>query len=314
MVGGLAVAVLVWTVGLAAAQTPGAAPAQPAAGNKPVAVVNGETISSAALDEVLRSNPTALQLSEGQKKMQQMEALGLLIDDLLMHQFLARNTPPVPQAEIDKKYAEMEAGVRKQGKSIQEYCRERNMTDAQVRANIGHMIQWLGFVQSHVNEADVEKYYQDNRDFFDGVTVRVSHIVLRLPAGAPPGEVAQARTKLTDLRNQIVAGKLDFAAAAKAHSQDPTAANGGDMGFVPRKWILPEPFAQVAFALPTGQVSDIVETEYGLHLIKVTERKPGQGSDYAKAKEAVREICIEEMRERLLTEQRKAAKIEINLP
>jgi peptidyl-prolyl cis-trans isomerase C len=314
-VGGLATAVLAWAVGATIAQTPMAVPAQPAAGAKPVAIVNGEPISAADLETVLKlSGPVPMQLTEGQKKTQQMEALGLLIDELLMHQFLVRTTPAVPPAEIDKKYAEMEAGLKKQGKSLQEFCRDTNQTETQVRNGIAHMIQWTSFARARVSDADVEKYYQEYRDFFDGLTVRVSHIVVRVPSGAPEAERVQARAKLTELRKQIVAGQLDFAAAAKAHSQDPSAPNGGDLGFVPRKWYLPESFTRVAFALPVGQVSDLVETDFGVHLIKVTERKPGPGSDFAKIKDAVREFCVEEMRQQLLTEERKTAKIEINLP
>ena len=66
--------------------------------------------------------------------------------------------------------------------------------------------------------------------------------------------------------------------------------------------------------MKVGDVSDVVETDYGLHLIKVTDRKPGQPSEYNKVKDEVRELCTEEMRLALLAQQRKAAHIEINLP
>src|SRR5262249_2569238 len=139
-------------------------------------------------------------------------------------------------------------------------------------------------------------------------------IVLRVPAGVPEAEKAAVRAKLTEIRNLIVSGKLDFAAAAKAYSQDPAAERGGDLGFFPRKWAYDEAFLKAAFALAPGQVSEIVPTEYGLHLIKVLERQPGKLSEYAKIKEAVREFCTEDLRQQLLAKERKAAKIEINLP
>ena len=72
--------------------------------------------------------------------------------------------------------------------------------------------------------------------------------------------------------------------------------------------------ARPAFALQIGQVSEVIRTDYGLHLIKVTDRKPGQASEYDKIKEAVREFCIEDLHQQLLVQQRKAAKIDINLP
>src|SRR5262249_35046207 len=97
-------------------------------------------------------------------------------------------------------------------------------------------------------------------------------------------------------------------------SQGPTADKGGDLGYVPRKWMVEEPFARAAFAMEAGQVSDVVETEFGLHLIKVTDRKAGPGSDFAKIKEDVLHVCIEDMYMNLLGQLRKSAKIEINLP
>jgi parvulin-like peptidyl-prolyl isomerase len=126
--------------------------------------------------------------------------------------------------------------------------------------------------------------------------------------------MSQARAKLADVRAQIVAGKLDFAEAARKFSQCPSASKGGDLGFFPRKWVFEEDFARAAFAVPVGQVSDVVQTEYGLHLIKVTERKAGQPSDYAKIKDSVRDLCMEDLRQQLLAEQRKASRIEILLP
>jgi peptidyl-prolyl cis-trans isomerase C len=300
----------------AAPAPPGAArPAPPAEDARPVAVVNGQVITKGELDAVLNlGGPSAVQLPEGQRRQQQMEALGMLIDDLLMHQFLSQKAAPVPAAEVDKKVSEMEAGLSKQGKSLKEFCQDLHKTEAQLRADIAQSIQWANYTRGRVTEADTQQYYKDFHDFFDQVTVRASHIVLRVPPGAPETERAQARAKLTELRAQILAGTLDFAEAAKAHSQCPSAAKGGDLGFFPRKWVFEEPFARAAFALQVDQVSDIVETDYGLHLIKVTERKPGQPSDYARIKEAVREFCVEDLRQQLLAEQRKGAKIEIKLP
>jgi parvulin-like peptidyl-prolyl isomerase len=307
--GGLAGAVaLAWGVGGLTAQPP-------AAGSKPPAVVNGEAISQADLEAALRqAGPTPVQLPEAQRKQLVGQALGYLIDQALMRQFLARNGVAVDANEVNRKVAEMEAALRTQKKTLQDFCRETNQTEEQLRTGIGGHVQWQTYARQHLTEADVEQFYKDNKDFFDRTTVRASHILLRLPATATESERAQARAKLTELRGQILAGKADFAEAAKAHSQCPTAEKGGDLGFILRKWMVEEPFARTAFALPVGQVSDVVETEFGLHLIKATDRKPGQPSDYSKIKEQVVEICIQDLFFNVLAQQRKAAKVEVNLP
>jgi peptidyl-prolyl cis-trans isomerase C len=317
-------AMLVTLAGRAPAQAPAPA-AQPGAerlaapkatdGTTPVALVNGEVITLGELEAVLKlSGPTPVQLPEEQQRHHRMEALGMLIDEVLMRQFLTKNAPPVPEAEVGKRVAELEAGLKRQGKSLQELCREINKTEAQVRADIAHGIQWANYSRARVTEADARKYYDEYRDFFDKVTVRASHIVLRVPAGTPEAERAQARAKLTELRAQLVAGKLDFAEAAKAHSQDPSAQKGGDLGWFPRLWVFDDAFARPAFALQVGQISDVVQTDYGLHLIKVTDRKPGQPSEYDKIKDAVREFCTEDLHQQILAQQRKTSDIKINLP
>jgi parvulin-like peptidyl-prolyl isomerase len=93
-----------------------------------------------------------------------------------------------------------------------------------------------------------------------------------------------------------------------------TAPTGGDVGFFPRKFVVDEAFARAAFSMKTGEVSDVVQTGYGLHLIKVTERKAGEASDFAKTKDDVRQVCEEDMRQTILARMRADAKIKITLP
>jgi parvulin-like peptidyl-prolyl isomerase len=112
-----------------------------------------------------------------------------------------------------------------------------------------------------------------------------------------------------------MAGKLDFAEAAKKESQCPVSAgSGGDIGYFPRKLLYAESFTAPAFALKIGEVSGIVETPYGLHLIKVTDRKVGRISEFDKIRDEVREFYVEELRLSMLASEREKAKLEINIP
>jgi peptidyl-prolyl cis-trans isomerase C len=296
------------------AQAP-AAPASPAAPVKPAAVVNGEPIAAAELEAVLsQDGPKAVQLPEAQRREMRMATLGIMIDNLLLQQFLRQKGPRVDPAEVDKAYADLVEGLKKQGKTLADFLRASAETDAQVKMDIASMLQWRDYVKARVTEDDLKRYYQENKDFFDGVTVRASHIVLRLPAGTSDADRQQARDKLLALRQEIVSGKLDFAEAAKKHSQCPTAPKGGDIGTFPRKGAVDESFAKAAFALQVGQVSDVVESGYGLHLIKVTERKPGQPSEFAKIKEAVQDCYVFDMKQSVVAQMRKTSRIEINQP
>src|SRR5262249_52909758 len=161
---------------------------------------------------------------------------------------------------------------------------------------------------------ELKKYFADNKDFFDKVTVRASHIVLRVAPDAPAEERQEARQKLAAMRQEIAANKVSFADAAAKHSHCPSAPKGGDLGYFTRKWMVEEPFAKAAFALKVGEVSDVVTTDYGYHLILVTDRKPGVAADFEQAKEDVRDCLLEEIRQGVLLDLRRTAKVEVKLP
>jgi peptidyl-prolyl cis-trans isomerase C len=287
---------------------------------KPAAVVNGQEISAAQLEAALKvRGPMPLHLPDAERRQRQIEALSALIDELLLHQFLdQQKVPAAPPAEVERCVKEMEQALLKQNKSLAEYCQDTNQTLAQFKAGIAEGLRWNAYAAPFATDAAVEKYFQENHDFFEGTQVRASHIVLRIPASAPDAERAaeraKARQKLNELRAQIVSGRLDFAEAARLYSQDPRRSAGGDLGFIGRKGPLDDAFNRAAFALAPGQVSEVVDTDYGAHLIKVVERKPGQPFDYAKNKERVRALFMEDLCEQVLGRHRKAAKIEINLP
>ncbi len=294
-----------------------AAPAMTAAvpANKIVATVNGESITYGQLQPIFKqAGPLPANLPEANRREIYREALGTLIDDLLINQFIRKVAPPASAADVNKQMGELVAGLKKQNKTLADLCKESQQSEAEIRDDVAHDLQWNAYVDKRVSEADLQKYYTEYKDFFDKVAVRASHIFIRLSSATTEIEKTAARTKLEQLRAQVLAGTLDFAAAAKAHSQCPSAPNGGDIGTFPRKFVVDENFARVAFAMKPGEISNVVESGFGLHLIKVTERKAGQPSDYSKIKGEVREFYMEDLKQGLLNRMRKDAKIEILLP
>jgi peptidyl-prolyl cis-trans isomerase C len=295
----------------------GAGPARAQADPKTVvATVNGRTITMGEVETAIKARgPLPVEISGARRQQMQFEVVCMLIDGALWEQYLAKNGPRVDAAEVNKHMGELEQMVKKANKTMQDYYKESGQTEATVRAGIVSILQWEAIARGKISDADVKRYYDENKDFFDGVTVRASHIMMKVAPGAPDAEKQAARDKLLAIRAHIVAGTLDFAEAAKRYSQCVTAPEGGDLGSFPRKMVIDESIAKAAFALPVGGVSDVVQSDYGLHLIKVTERKPGeQPSDFAKIKDVVRDFCTEELRHAVLAEQRQAAKVEIKLP
>lgn len=148
--------------------------------------------------------------------------------------------------------------------------------------------QWDAKIK--VTEDDAEGYYSKNqKEFENPEQVRASHILITPDTSDPntdPNEAkATAKAKAQDLLKQINEG-ADFAELAKANSDCPSGANGGDLGFFGRGQMV-APFEKAAFALKPGQLSSVVETKYGYHIIKATDHKDAQVISFEQAKEDI---------------------------
>jgi peptidyl-prolyl cis-trans isomerase D len=144
--------------------------------------------------------------------------------------------------------------------------------------------------------SQIERFYEDHKAdrFTKPEEVRARHILVRLAPGATDADRAAARKKADDLLARVKGGE-DFAAVAKQNSDDPgSAARGGDLGTFTRGRMDPT-FEQVAFALAVGTTSDVVETPFGLHIIKVDAHDPGGVQDLAAVRD---QIVVELTRER----------------
>jgi peptidyl-prolyl cis-trans isomerase C len=127
--------------------------------------------------------------------------------------------------------------------------------------------------QVSVTAEDVETYYNENPQMFQQPEqVHARHILMKTGAEATSDAKAAAQAKAAAARKRAVAGE-DFAALATEMSEGPSAPQGGDLGFFGRQQMV-APFADAAFALEVGQISEVVETQFGYHVIKVEEKKP----------------------------------------
>lgn len=133
------------------------------------------------------------------------------------------------------------------------------------------------FEKEHAKE--ISDYYEANRYLYrQPERVRARHILIKLDPDAAPARKEEARQKIEKIRREIEAGK-DFAEAAKEYSEDVgSKGSGGDLGFNERSSWVPE-FANAAFALKPGEISQPVESQFGFHLIKVEEKKPPENKE-----------------------------------
>jgi len=122
-----------------------------------------------------------------------------------------------------------------------------------------------------ISDKDIKGFYQDHPENFKiPEKIQASHILISIDPSDNPEERAEKRQRLLNLQDEIKNGG-DFAQIASEYSDCPTKSNGGDLGLFERGEMI-EPFDDAAFQLKVGEMSDIVETEFGYHLIKVTDR------------------------------------------
>lgn len=137
-----------------------------------------------------------------------------------------------------------------------------------------------------VEEADSRAYYDQNQASFAAVdSVRARHIILMFRPDDTDETRAQRRQQITDIHKRARAGE-DFAQLARQYSQDGAAQNGGDLGYFPREMMV-KPFSDVAFSLRKGQISDVVETQFGYHVIQCVDKKTARKVTYEEARPRV---------------------------
>lgn len=289
--------------------------AQPPAKPEIAATVNGEVITLAEVDAVLKHTLPLTPLTAAQRRQMRVEVVSDMVDDVLVRQFLRKSGPKVDPAEIDAQYKAYGEKLQKDGKSLAAWLKETGQTEAQVKESWTTAMQMTGYVKLNTTEAQLKAYFEASKEHFERVEVKVRHIVTRVNKNAPAAERAAAKEKLEALRAEIAAGKADFAAAAKKHSHCPSAPTGGDIGFIARKGgLVDEAFAKAAFALKPNELSGVVETDFGLHILQVTERKPGTSTTYEKAATDVLDSYADDFRAELISKLRKEGQIQITVP
>ena len=139
-----------------------------------------------------------------------------------------------------------------------------------------------------VSDEEAKAYYDDNpKDFMRPEQIQARHILIKVSPKADKSEKAAARKKIEEIQAKLKKGE-DFGALAKEFSEGPSSAKGGDLGWFERGRMV-KPFEEAAFALKPGEVSNVVETQFGYHLIEVTDKRPASKMAYADVKEKLQQ-------------------------
>jgi peptidyl-prolyl cis-trans isomerase C len=262
------------------------------------AVVNGVAISKDDFDRemdfyIKRANQRGQQVPEAQMGLMKNQVLDSLIDRELLFQETKKKGINIDPKDVADELQKIKQRYAKPGE-FEQLLNDMGLTESDVQNQIerGLAIQQLidNEVRSKVTIGDeeVKSYYDANPQLFEQPEqVKASHILVKVDANAPQEEKDKARKKIESVQEKAKKGE-DFATLAKTYSEGPSGPNGGDLGYF-RRGQMVKPFEDAAFNLNPNETSDIVETQFGYHLIKVVDKKPAQKMTYADVKERLSE-------------------------
>lgn len=237
------------------------------------------------------------------------EVLRNVLDQLVAYHLLAQESRArkldVSDAELEAKMTEIKGSFPNE-QAFQENAAAQGLTLDQVRRQTRTSLQVTKIIEAEVtakvavSDAEVDAFYQQNLERFkQGETVRASHILIGMPQNATPEQKAAAKAKAQGVLKKVRGGG-DFAALARVESQDPgSAPNGGDLGYFPKGQMTPA-FEEAAFSLKTGTVSGLVETPFGFHIIKVTDRRAPRTTPLAEVSPQIKQFLEQGQREQKL--------------
>jgi peptidyl-prolyl cis-trans isomerase C len=306
--------------------------------DKVIVRVNKENIMKSEFDKLYNAALEQMkQLSSKEITKEDEELLKQKVLDQLIAQKLLLQEAKKRNIKVTKR--ELEEGiktVKSRFPSDQMFMLElkkENLTEKQFQKQIEEQIMVLKLVDEVVRSKMVQPTEKDAKELFNKIVkliekkdtrlqgneddelkllaqlvqryfdkqVRVRHILIRVDPNASQKEKEEAKKKIMDIKSRIDKGE-DFATLAQKYSEDPGSKDrGGDLGFIARGDTLEE-FEKAAFSLKEGQVSDIVETKYGYHIIKVIEQRPKRTPDFEQIKDDLLQYLTRKNAERIYDE------------
>lgn len=261
----------------------------------PVAKVNGENITKAQVEEafnaaVQASGVKVSDLTPDQK----LNGYRQILDELIMDKLVAKAAGA--ETVSDEDVAAEIAKLKKQfptEEAFEAQLKQAGQSPDKLKAAITTMLQQQRWMQSQIKDgdkvdvADAKKFYETNtEEFKNPETVKASHILFMINKDDSDEVVKQKEAAAKKAEARAKKGE-DFSKLAKELSEEPGAKeSGGDLGFFAKDRMVPE-FAEVAFTLKPGTISDPVKTQFGWHVIKVTEKKPAGTVPFDEVKDQI---------------------------
>jgi peptidyl-prolyl cis-trans isomerase C len=281
--------VIMALVGLVMAPV-GALAAEKPASETAAAVVNGTTITREALafetqrmiEQMARQGQVP---DEASMPRVREDVLNRMIEEELLYQDSQAKDITVPEARVTEELASIKQRFPSE-KEYQDALAGIEMSEADLTRKITRGMAIEQLIEEHVlqgtvvSEAESRAFYDQNASMFEKPEqVQARHILIKMEGDVTEAQKAEALVKIEMIRKKALEGE-DFAALAGEYSEDPgSSVKGGDLGHFSRGQMV-KPFEEAAFALKTGEISAVVETQFGYHIIEVTDRQPASVVGY----------------------------------
>jgi parvulin-like peptidyl-prolyl isomerase len=242
-----------------------------------VAKVNGLTITAREIDTVVRNRTKDRNVDPQTIASFQAELLNQLIDQRLVYLFLLDSKYRITDQELLAAIEQRRAKLKEteKGVSLEKSLQVMGITMDNLKMRLLSELSWKRYIQELANSPKLNEYFEQNKTKFDGSKIRVSHIILRPVRSGEVAELIELAKTMEQIREDIVTDKISFTDAVKKYSMGPSRRDGGDLGIISRSGPMAEQFSKAAFDLKKGEVSPVVLTAYGLHLITVTGIREG---------------------------------------
>jgi len=291
--------------------------------DKIVAVVNGVNLKERELESIVNELlPRAFyhQTVTPEKRAElRKKALDELIRRELYYQEAVRLGIKVSKSELKDGLE----NIKKRFKSKKEYqkaLKQAGITEDDLKKDIERNLLINKFYQqeilevSKVSDNELKEYYEKNKkDFLRPEAVHIRHILIKVEPTSTDEEKAKKKREAEEILKRARQGE-DFAELAYQYSNDDWRVKGGDLGLIHRGRLLPE-LEEVAFKLNPGEISDLIETIYGYHIIKMEEKVPPTQLTFEEIKDKLRKELEEkrkkEREEKLLKSLKEKARIEV---
>lgn len=255
----------------------GQAWAQPTTPSITVAAeVNSTRVYVHLLEQDLKSSIKGRQLTPPARRVLQARILDRVVTRIAIIDFLATTAEGAKPQQIEAAIDHLKKQLANRNTTLDQFLKKSKMLESDLRTKLAWQICWGQYLRRYVTEANLRSYFDMNRRQFDGTKLRVQHILLKNSSGGSAAESRSARLRAEKLRADILAGKTTFAEAARLHSQSPSRAKDGDIGWISRHKPMVDSFSRAAFALKKGGLSEPIKTPHGVHLIRCTDIKAGK--------------------------------------